>query len=70
MGRQPVASLLHLTEMKGSLPVPARQHGLEDIILRLKKKPFQFLLQTIRNAVHGKSSTIESDFLSSDDLPS
>ena len=65
-----MGSRLDLTEMERSLPVPARQNSLDDRILRLKKNPLQFLLQTLRNAVHGKSSTVQSVFLSCDDLPS
>jgi hypothetical protein len=65
-----MGSRLDLTEMERALPVPARQNGLDDCILRLKKNSLQFLLQTLRNAVHGRSSTVQSDFLSYDELPS
>jgi hypothetical protein len=54
MGRQPMAGRLDLTEMKRGLPIPSRQHGLEDIILRFKKNLFQLLLDLLRNAFHGK----------------
>jgi hypothetical protein len=65
-----MGSRLDLTEMERGLPVPTRQNGIEDCILHLKKNPLQFLLQMFRNAVHGKSSMIQSDFLSYDELPS
>jgi hypothetical protein len=47
MGRQPMGDRLDLAEMERGLPVPARQDGLDDRILRLKKNPFQFLLYTL-----------------------
>jgi hypothetical protein len=70
MDRQLMGSRLDLTEMERGLPVPLRQNGLDDRILGLKKNPFQFLLRTLQNAVHGKSSKLQIDFLSCDELPS
>ena len=56
VGRQPMGSRLDLAEMERGLPVPTRQNSLDDCVLGLEKNPLQFLLQTLRNAVHGKPS--------------
>jgi hypothetical protein len=39
-----MGSRLDLTEMERGLPVPARQNGLDDRILRLKQNPLEFPL--------------------------
>jgi hypothetical protein len=53
-----VACRLDLTEMERGLPIPTGQHELENIVLGPEKNLFQLLMNLLRNAFHGKSSTV------------
>jgi hypothetical protein len=53
-----MAPRLNLTEMQRRLAIPTGQHELEKIVLGFQKNLFQLLLNLLRNAFHGKSSTV------------
>jgi hypothetical protein len=52
-----MAGRLDLAEMQRRLPIPTGQHELENVVLCPEKNLFQLLLNLLRNAFHGKSST-------------
>jgi hypothetical protein len=52
-----MARPLDLAEMQRRLSIPTGQHEPENIVLCPEKNLFQLLLNLLRNAFHGKSST-------------